>query len=95
MQIISTLIKRKYFNEILSGEKVIEYREIKPYWIKKLTTIQLPFILQITSGLKKDSPTAYIQINKITTEKIKLMDALELINCYALHIEKIISWENI
>ena len=25
-----------YFDQILSGEKKIEYREIKPYWTKRL-----------------------------------------------------------
>lgn len=30
-------IKRKWFNMIKSGEKKEEYREIKPYWTKRLT----------------------------------------------------------
>lgn len=30
-----TLMKR-WFNEILAGTKKIEYREIKPYWTKRL-----------------------------------------------------------
>lgn len=30
-------IKRKWFDMILSGEKREEYREIKPYWTKRLT----------------------------------------------------------
>lgn len=29
-------IKRKWFEMILSGEKKEEYREIKPYWTKRL-----------------------------------------------------------
>lgn len=31
------ILKSKYFNQILSGEKIEEYREVKPYWIKKLS----------------------------------------------------------
>jgi len=27
---------KKWFDEILSGKKKIEYREIKPYWTKRL-----------------------------------------------------------
>lgn len=29
-------IKRKWFDMILSGKKEEEYREIKPYWIKRI-----------------------------------------------------------
>lgn len=29
-------LKKKWFDMILSGEKKEEYREIKPYWIKRL-----------------------------------------------------------
>ncbi|QHQ60499.1 ASCH domain-containing protein [Anaerocolumna sedimenticola] len=32
-------IKKKWFDMILSGEKKEEYREIKPYYIKRLTNI--------------------------------------------------------
>ena len=32
-------IKRKWFDMILSGEKKEEYREIKPYYIKRLTKL--------------------------------------------------------
>ena len=30
------IIKRKYFDQIVSGEKKFEYRVVKPYWVKKL-----------------------------------------------------------
>jgi len=30
-------LKRKWFDMILSGEKKEEYREIKDYWVKRLT----------------------------------------------------------
>ena len=29
-------LKYKYYDMILSGEKTTEYRECKPYWIKRL-----------------------------------------------------------
>lgn len=29
-------IKRKWFDMILTGEKLEEYREIKPYWTKRI-----------------------------------------------------------
>jgi len=33
-------LHRKWFDEILSGKKKIEYREIKPYWTKRLINKQ-------------------------------------------------------
>ena len=32
-------LKKQFFNEILSGEKTKEYKEVKPYWIKRLCNI--------------------------------------------------------
>ena len=34
-------IKKKWFDMILSGEKLEEYREIKPYWTSRLKNIRL------------------------------------------------------
>jgi hypothetical protein len=37
MDILHLTLKKKWFDMILSGEKKEEYREIKPYWINRLT----------------------------------------------------------
>jgi ASC-1-like (ASCH) protein len=31
-------LKKEWFDKIKSGEKTIEYREVKPYWSKRLYT---------------------------------------------------------
>ncbi len=36
MKILHLTLKKKWFDEILEGIKNIEYREIKPYWTKRL-----------------------------------------------------------
>lgn len=36
MSILILHIKKKWFDLILSGEKKEEYREVKPYWSKRL-----------------------------------------------------------
>ena len=66
-------IKQKWFDMIMSGEKLEEYREIKPYWEKRLDIF--PDILRsiedvgvshfvtqckIRAGYNKTSPTAII-----------------------------------
>ena len=37
-KVLTLTISKQWFDMILSGEKTEEYREIKPYWIKRLTT---------------------------------------------------------
>ena len=37
MKILHLTLKRRWFHMIASGEKKEEYREIKPYWIQRLT----------------------------------------------------------
>lgn len=36
MKTLSLVLKKKWYDMIASGEKTEEYREIKPYWIKRL-----------------------------------------------------------
>lgn len=36
MKILHLTVKKKWFDLIASGEKTVEYREIKPYWVKRL-----------------------------------------------------------
>ena len=36
MKILHLTLHRKWFDEILNGTKKIEYRDIKPYWTKRL-----------------------------------------------------------
>lgn len=37
-KVLTLTVNKEWFSRILSGEKTEEYREIKPYWIKRLTT---------------------------------------------------------
>lgn len=36
-RVLRLTLQKKWFDMILSGEKKVEYREIKQYWIKRLT----------------------------------------------------------
>ena len=42
MKTLHLVLKRKWFEMIASGKKTEEYREIKPYWIKRLLNINEP-----------------------------------------------------
>jgi len=35
MDTITTTIKREWLREIVAGRKKVEYRDIKPYWIRR------------------------------------------------------------
>lgn len=37
-KVLTLSVKKEWFDMIVAGEKKEEYREIKPYWIKRLTT---------------------------------------------------------
>lgn len=37
-KVLTLSVKKECFDKIVSNEKKEEYREIKPYWIKRLTT---------------------------------------------------------
>lgn len=46
MNVLHLTLKKQWFDMIKSGEKTEEYREIKPYWTKRLsrTGVEKPFI---------------------------------------------------
>ena len=37
-KVLTLTVSKQWFDMIVTGEKTEEYREIKPYWIKRLTT---------------------------------------------------------
>jgi hypothetical protein len=44
-KILHLTLKKKWFDMIASGEKKEEYREIKPYWIKRLCMDNWPYLI--------------------------------------------------
>lgn len=66
-------LKKKWFDMILSGEKKEEYREIKPYWEKRLYHPLYPEVLQFANydyvefknGYGSDVPTIVVELLEI------------------------------
>lgn len=61
---LEVTIKREWFDMILSGKKKEEYREIKPYWTKRLfypdgNPVQYSAI-RFRNGYDADSPTVLV-----------------------------------
>lgn len=61
-------LKKQWFDKIVSGEKTVEYREYKPYWITRLAGAEVALAVDnnvtaiFRNGYKKDAPTVVKQI---------------------------------
>ena len=51
---------RKYFNQIFKGEKTIEYRDITPYWSKRLEGRHYD-VIKFRNGYRKDAPEMVVE----------------------------------
>ena len=60
MKILHLNLYRKYFNAILNGDKVLEYRDITPYWSKRLEGRHYD-IIQFRNGYAKNAPTMVVE----------------------------------
>ena len=64
MDVITTTLERQWFAEIVAGEKRVEYREIKPYWRKRLKRVRAPFKLVLRSGMNPPVPVVTVRIDR-------------------------------
>jgi hypothetical protein len=60
MKILNLTLYKKWFYLICSGHKKIEYREIKPYWIKRLIGRKYDFVL-FRNGYARNSPKVLVK----------------------------------
>ena len=78
MRILHLTLLRKWFEKIASGEKTKEFREIKPYWTKRLENREYdeiwfkngynknsPFMKVEWKGLKKENGKYVILLGKV------------------------------
>ena len=86
MKTLTTTIKRQYLREIVAGTKKIEYREIKPYWEKRLANYEAPFLLRLINGMSKDAPEATVEVVKVKKNR--------LLGHYELYLGRIVEVKN-
>jgi len=60
MKTLHLNLYRKYFDAILKGDKKIEYREITPYWSKRLEGRHYD-VIQFRNGYRKDAPEMIVK----------------------------------
>jgi hypothetical protein len=83
---ITTTIKRQWLAEIIEGTKRIEYREIKPYWTKRLKSITSPFELRLINGMNPPVPEVTVLVRKVTVDRRE--------GVYELHIKKVVGFKH-
>jgi hypothetical protein len=65
MDKITTTIKRGWLGEIAARRKMIEYREIKPYWIERLSGVKAPFLLRLINGMQANAPELTVVVERV------------------------------
>jgi hypothetical protein len=65
MKTLYLQLEKKWFDQIESGEKTEEYRELKPYWINRLIGRKYDRILFV-NGYNKDSRRMVVECEGIS-----------------------------
>lgn len=60
MKILYLTLMKQYFDEIAAGAKKLEYREIKPYWTKRLEGKVFDEVI-FKNGYSKNTPTMRVE----------------------------------
>src|SRR5271169_3986435 len=80
---ITTTIEREWLAQIIAGTKKIEYRQIKPYWMKRFAKVSVPFELRLLNGMNPPVPEVTVLIHRIAKDR----RAGE----YRLHIKRVLN----
>jgi len=64
MKILHLTLKKKWFDMIASGEKKEEYREMKPYWHRRLMGKNYDAI-QFRNGYSRDARRMLIELDGV------------------------------
>lgn len=65
-RVLHLTLKRRWFEMIASGVKREEYREIKPYWTRRLADLGTEYdAVQFRNGYRADSPTMLLRLDGV------------------------------
>ena len=78
----------KYFDQILKGEKTIEYRDITPYWSKRLEGRHYD-VIKFKNGYRKDAPEMIVEFKGMGTVTFQTTPT------YAIELGKILETKNV
>ena len=83
---ITTTIQREWLREIVAGRKRVEYREIKPYWDRRLVDVPRPFLLRLINGMTANAPEVTVRIDRVVRR--------ESVGEYRLYIGAVVRYRN-
>ncbi|MGB9331632.1 MAG: hypothetical protein WCB10_12775 [Steroidobacteraceae bacterium] len=87
MDVITTTLKREFFAEIVSRDKRVEYREIKPYWTSRLRKVRTPFRLVLRNGMNPPIPVLTVRIDRVTPSPMRRPRKGTLCLAHRRHLE--------
>jgi len=90
MDTVTTTLKREWFAKIVDGSKRVEYREIKPYWTRRLRGVTTPFKLVLRNGMTPPIPVLAVRIDRV----IPSPHSKARRGTYALHIGRVLKVEH-
>jgi hypothetical protein len=107
MKVLTLTLKKKYFIEILTGKKIEEYRQVKGYWVKRLTnqnddgsvsgsTFYKKFAgIKFKNGYGKNAPEFFAEFNGIEIKEIQHeMFNYDKVGVFAIRIGAIVQVTN-
>jgi len=66
MRVLHLTLKRKWFDMIASGQKREEYREMKPYWHKRLMCAKGKFdAIRFRNGYSRDARAMTVELREL------------------------------
>ena len=83
MDRLTTTIEREWLADIVAGVKKTEYREMKPYWKKRLEAVSRPFELRLINGMQKNAPEVTVLVDRVRANRRTRQ--------YELHIAKVLT----
>ena len=91
-RILHMTLHKKWFQQIAEGIKIEEYREIKPYWTKRLSKEYDAVLFK--NGYRKHCPEILIEFHGVMIKKILQPITNKPKTVYALKLGKIIELNN-
>ena len=87
-RILHLNLYRKYFDQILEGKKTTEYREVTPYWSKRLEGRYYD-VIKFRNGYAKDAPEMIVEFKGMGTVTFQTTPT------YAIELGKILKVRNV
>ena len=84
MKILHLTLKKKWFDKIASGRKTHEFRQVKPYWTKRLEG-KVFDVIRFRNGYSASAPVMLVEFTGLSKRTFKKTDL------YVVHLGKLLT----